>query len=65
MKKVIKKKEKSVSEVTGTPMPEPALPAFIPEKQLIDNLTGIGGNEDFNKVVAKINEIINKLNGTV
>lgn len=67
MKKVIKKKLKSVSatpetvvfgEVTGT--------AFTPsEKVGIDKLTISFPNEDLNKLVEKINQLIDKANDTI
>lgn len=56
-----KKKFKVTSEVTGTPVLEEVLATSLEVKK-IDNLGVSFPSEDLNKVVAKINEIVDKLN---
>lgn len=62
MKKKLKKEEKSVSsiamsEVTSTPYFETS------KVEKLSTLELSFGNEDMNKLVGKLNEVINKLNG--
>jgi predicted RNA-binding protein YlqC (UPF0109 family) len=64
MKKKLKKEEKSVSsiamsEVTGTEF----VPSKVEEVSKLSTLELSFGNEDMNKLVGKLNEVINKLNG--
>jgi len=65
MKKKLKKEEKSVSsiamsEVTGTPYFDTSKED---KEDTLSTLELSFGNEDMNKLVGKLNEVINKLNG--
>ncbi len=70
-KKIIKKVVKSVklSKVEGTKMPEKienvASSTDVCNNYKIDKLTISFPNEDLNKLVEKMNEIIDKQNGTI
>ncbi len=68
MKKKVTKKVKSVSaseEVVVLPEATASEVCVDCKPKKIDNLTGIAGNEDFNKMVAKINELVDKYNDSI
>ncbi len=60
------KKIKTTSKVTSTPIPEPSQNVSTTENIILQapkiGRLHVSGNEDINKMVEKINEIIDKLN---